>query len=241
MPVSRSKRSKKVAATRRKKRLPEAKYPMYVELRANALNILRDDPHFLTSLKVGRAMNAVNFSRRVTHDYMGQTSSVAKRQLLRSTLVTGGYLYEGFLLLESLSLKYASKGSFSMCMELIGPSYKNDRKVLQLMRNNVAFHLDSDDKSTKEALTTIELGKYNYLSVESEKVDSIYFDFADELEWNFVFAKAAQPDHRPDDTVEHVISLIDSGADAFASACFYFLEGLRQMSGHPELFTIKYK
>jgi hypothetical protein len=196
MPISKH-RKKKGLRKRKVVDIKEIKSPIKrIRIRKHRFREIRNDPDFLALVKVGRAVNAVTSGVQFISDYMEDYSPVGRRQYYRAFFTTSGFLYEGLELVTSIRLKYLSEPFFNKLNVLIGDEYKKHRKVLKEIRHSIAFHLDSDDKSTKLTLSNLKLNRYDLMSGNSDRVMDFYFDMADTIDFNYLIDKFK--DDRPE-------------------------------------------
>ena len=196
-----------------------------IRIRRHRFRELRNNQDFLALIKVGRAVNAVTSGLQFISDYMDDNTPVGRRQYYRAVFMTSGFLYEGLELVTSLRLKYLNEPFFTKLNVLIGDKYKRHRKILQEIRNSIAFHLDSDDKSTKLALSNLNLSRYDLMSGSSDKVVDFYFDMADTIDWNYLIDKFK--DGRPEPEVnKELLKLVSEVMTNFSTAGHEFLTGL---------------
>lgn len=185
---------------------------------------LKNDKNFLTIVKIGRLLNAISFGAQSYLDYAGDKSSIGRRQFFRATLITGGYLYEGLLLVDSLKNEYRLKEYFKNLLALANDS--KSRKILQSMRH-IAFHLDSDDKSSRDILPKLDLARYDLMSGDTGKVGDFYFDFADTIDINYL-TKPSKRDSEQVITIETIASTLGNITEQFLKAGHEFLVSLAQ-------------
>ncbi len=225
MPIS--KHRKKTGSKKRKiTDLNEGKLPIQrIRIRKHRFRELKNNPDFLALVKVGRTVNAVISGIQFISDYMGDNSPVGLRQYNRAFFITTGFLYEGLELVTSLRLKYISEPFFNKFNLLLGDEYKKHRKVLQEIRNSVAFHLDSDDKSTKLALSNLKLPRYDLMSGSSNLIMDFYFDMADTIDFNYLIDKFKNGRPEPE-VFEEIIKSVTELMTSFGSAGHEFLIGL---------------
>ena len=198
-----------------------------IRIRRHRFRELRNNPDFLAFVKVGRAVNAVASGVHFISDYIDDESPVGRRQYFRAFFMTSGFLYEGLTLVDSLRSQYLSESFFIKFNILIGKEYEKHRKVLREVRNSVAFHLDSNDKSTKLALKTLNLSRYDLMSGNSSLLMDFYFDFADTIDLNYIIDKFK--DNRPEsEVINELMTLITGLMKSFGSAGHEFLIGLGQ-------------
>lgn len=233
MPTSKH-RKKHGVKKRRFVELNETKTPTTrIRIRKHRFREVRNNPDFLALVKVGRAVNAVTSGIKFISDYMDDNSPVGRRQYYRAFFMTGGFLYEGLELVTSLRLKYLNEPFFDKLNVLIGDEYKKHRKVLQEIRNSIAFHLDSDDKSTKLALNNLNLSRYDLMSGSSGRLMDFYFDIADTIDWNYLIDKFK--DGRPEpEVVQELLDLFSEIMTSFGTAGDEFLIGLAKKMNFSE-------
>lgn len=159
MPTSKH-RKKKGLRKRKNFDLDKIKpYVARIRIRKHRFRELRSNADFLALVKVGRAVNAVTSGIQFISDYMNDDSPVGRRQYYRAFFTASGFLYEGLEVVISIRFKYLSEPFFNKLNILIGDEYKKHRKILQEIRHSIAFHLDSDDKSTKLAFSNLKLSR----------------------------------------------------------------------------------
>ena len=227
MPVSKQ-RKKKGTKKRKFGDLNETKLPIQrIRIRKHRFREIRNNPDFLALIKIGRAVNAVTSGFQFISDYINDDSPIGRRQYNRAFFTTSGFMYEGIVVATSIRSKYSSKSFFDGFSSLISDKYKAHRKVLQEIRNSVAFHLDSNDKSTKTALANLNLSRYDLMSGSSERMMDFYFDFADTIDFNYLIDKFKN--NRPEtEVLEEIIKFITELMTAFVKAGHEFLAGLAE-------------
>src|SRR4029079_15456267 len=158
-----------------------------IRIKRHRFPFLKNDDDFLALVKVGRLINTIAFGLQNIVDYGDLKSPVERRQYYRAFFISGGYLHEGIQLAASLRQKYRTEEFFQPLMSLAyDDQYSVQRKILQRIRDSVAFHLDHHDKSTKTALSKLKLSKYDLMSGETDTFSDFYFDFADTVDLNFL-------------------------------------------------------
>ena len=227
MPISKH-REKKSLKKRKFSDLNDTKLPTRrIRIRRHRFREIRNNPDFLALIKVGRAVNAVTSGLQFISDYKDDDSPVGHRQFNRAFFTTSGFLFEGLELATSLRLRYLSEPFFNKLNILIGDEYKNHRKVLKEIRHSIAFYLDSDDKSTKLALSNLNLSRYELMSGTSDQEMDFYFDFADTIDINYLIDKFK--DGRPEpDVFRDLINLVTQIMTSFGIAGHEFLTGIGQ-------------
>jgi hypothetical protein len=225
MPTSKH-RKKKGSRKRRAINLDEAQPSIErIRIRRHRFREVRNNPDFLALIKIGRAVNAVMSGLQFLSDYMNDNSPVGRRQHSRAFFTTGGFLYEGLEVVTSLRLKYLKEPFFDKLNSLIGDEYKSHRKVLKEMRNSVAFHLDSDDKSTKLTLSNLKLKRYDLMSGNSTRVLDFYFDMSDTIDFNYLIDRFKE-ERDESEVLRDIIKSVTELMTAFAIAGHEFLAGL---------------
>lgn len=187
---------------------------------------LRNDKDFLAMIKVGRAVNAVISSIQFISDYKDDDSPKGKRQYNRAIFTTCGYLYEGLLLIDSLRLRYIQEPFFDKLNILISDKYKKHRKAVQEIRQ-IAFHLDSDDKSTKVTLGNLKLSCYEFISSDSDKMIDFYFNMADTIDFNYLIDKFKE-DQTETEIFKELLQLVTELMELFGVAGHEFILGLSE-------------
>lgn len=135
-----------------------------VRLKKHKFLALKKNRDFVTLVKIGRVLNAIAFGVECIEDYKVHETPHQMRQYHRAFFITGGYLYEGLQLVGSVRSKYALEPSFAPLNKLLGDEYKYVRNILKEIRHSVAFHLDSDDKTTAETILSLDLPRYDFAS-----------------------------------------------------------------------------
>lgn len=233
MPVS---KHRKITTVKRRKS-PTVDQPEgtinRIRIRRHRFHELRDNSDFLALIKVGRVVNAVMFGFQCISDYMEDMSPVGRRQYNRAIFLTAGYMYEGLALVDSLKLKYVNEVFFERLNNLTGDTYKRHRKIVQEIRHSVAFHLDSDDKSTKAALKNLKLPRYDLMSGNSSRMMDFYFDFADTIDLNYLIDKLK--DDRPEtEVLGEIFTCFTDILKEFGGAGHEFLTGLGEKMNFTE-------
>ncbi len=224
MPKSRHPK-KKTPKRRKFLDLDEPKSPILrIRIRRHRFREIKHNPDFLALIKVGRAVNAVISGIQFISDYMNDDSPVGRRQYYRAFFTTCGFLYEGLNLANSIRLNYIKEPFFSKLNVLISDEYKQHRKVLKEIRQ-ISFHLDSEDKSTKLALSNLKLKRYDLASGKSDLMMEFYFDMADTIDLNYLIDKFKDGRSEPD-VHEEIVKMFTDVMKNFGSAGHEFLTGL---------------
>ncbi len=204
-----------------------------IRIRRHRFPELRRNPDFLALIKVGRVVNAVMFGFQCISDYIEDMSPVGRRQYNRAIFLTSGYMYEGLVLVDSLKLKYVKEKFFQRLNALTGVGYKRHRKIVQEIRHSVAFHLDSDDKSTKAALKNLKLPRYDLMSGNSSRMMDFYFDLADTIDLNYLIDKF-KGDRPEADVLAEIFQCFIDILKEFGGAGHEFLTGLGEKMNFTE-------
>ncbi len=129
-------------------------------------------------------------------------------------------------MVQSIRLKYHQESFFTELNELaFNDTYAYERKILKEIRDNVAFHLDSNDKSTKMALSNLNLPKYELMSKEKPKIKDFYFEFADTVDLNYLI-DILKDNKTEKDTVNLIFEALPNMMSKFTMAGHNFMSGL---------------
>jgi hypothetical protein len=151
---------------------------------------------------------------------------VGMRHHYRTLFLFGGYLYEGFLLIDNLRLKYWNETFFEGFRALcVGNENTRRRKLVQKIRNSVAFHLDAEDKATPAALKNLNLDDYQLVSADDAQMGSFYFAMADTVDLNYLIDELKGEKSEPD-THEEIYRTITGLNAEFVKAADKFITGL---------------
>lgn len=179
---------------------------------------LKDNPDFVTLVRLGRVANALSFSANILNNVdVSDKSPTSKRNYVRSLLVTAGYLHESLAVFSSLQLKYNSFDFFSRINAVLNPSVAARKKLLKLIRDGGAFHLDSDDKITSKTLPKMDAEGFQIFSGTSHAAFDFYFDFSDVVDlnyyiWNMSSEKTA--DENQEEIFNAIIELTKDSLEA---------------------------
>ena len=202
---------------------------------------LRNTPEFLALVKAGRALNSITFAMRILEESKAGRSHIEQRQARKAITILAGFLHEGRLLVKNLHTEFNGKSYITGFTLLLGPKFKTERELLRAIRNSVSFHLDHEDKSTKEVLDTIEsLGDNDDDSIEFYESSSLQtldfsFAFSDLLDFNYMIIKSAEHfgfstladvEERENKSIAKFHETISSFSNALVKALDEFLDGL---------------
>ena len=90
------------------------------KLHSSRLMYLRNDPDFLTMVKIGRAMNSITYciTTAVTFDKF-ETDRTHMRQFRRSLIMLGGFVHEAVELVSSIKGRYLGNPDFEPLRRLV--------------------------------------------------------------------------------------------------------------------------
>ena len=158
-------------------------------VKRNVFNNIKNDEDFAAMVRVGRLLNVLahtmdSISGGAAVDF---SEPLTLRNFTRTLFNTAGYIFEGYELIASLYPRYRHEAFFcKLANAYEDPDRPYKRKIMQLMRNAGAFHLDSDNKHTKEALSKLNLNKIDLYSSKDGTYGTAYFHLADTLDINYV-------------------------------------------------------
>jgi hypothetical protein len=182
---------------------------------------LRNDPDFLTMIKIGRAMNAISFVINDIMLYGEQKTLKETLQYRRAAYVLGGYLHEAITVVDRVKGRYLGEPAFeSLRVLLLDPEYRKVRKHARKIRNYLAFHLDELDERTQRMLSKLKPSNYTVMSADIPD-GCFYFELSDYLDMAFIVDEFA--DGRSwEKTSEDVILGMQKYAFDFLNACHDF-------------------
>lgn len=99
--------------------------------------------------------------------------------------------------------------------------------MLYAMRHSIAFHLDSDDKSTKVALKNLRLPRIVLMSFETLSMNDFYFDLADTADLNYLIDRFKGDRDEKEVSLE-ITELITNLVVQFGLAGQEFINGLAE-------------
>lgn len=188
-------------------------------------NKLKEEPMFVDLVRVGRMLAALNFSIKVFVDAKNEDTSVARRQRWRGSCVIAGYLHESILLVGKLNRKYKNRDYFQNLKKLVcDQEFTRQKEILKQIRNNAAFHLDHEGKSTKKAIKSFDDLPFTLASGDSNKTGEVCFDFADSLDLHYLMehlnkAKGVTVEEMYETITEFTEQFIYEGTNLFRGLC----------------------
>lgn len=199
MPTSRHRSQKSRHSRNRRKAGPRR--PLYTvkdthRIKPHVLEKLREDIDFRSMIRVCRVFNVLT-DTGVGMLTLGTPETPRKeRAWYRHLFNAAGYAYEALQVVESLRLRYVAEPTFDKFLAILeAPDYSRRKKVVKLMRDSAAFHLDQDDKSTRECLKSLRLEYYDFLASDSPNLDGTYYRFVDTVDINYVIDRLKTPEH----------------------------------------------
>lgn len=214
-----------------KKRVPKLPTPVTTEkwarkLHSSRLMHLRDDPDFLTMIKVGRVMNAVSFCVCDLANYREERTVAETRQNRRAIFLLGGYLHQAITLVDRIKGRYLGDPAFEFLRVLVVEQrYRKIRNYAKKVRNYTAFHLDEYDETTRSTLAHLKPQTYTLMCGDDGTYGAFYFEFSDYLDFSFIAEEFA--DGRPGhDVAEEIVHSLFDYAMEFLQASHTFLHML---------------
>ncbi len=208
-----------------------------IRIKKHRFQMLKEDGDFVAMVKIGRLVNAVSFGLEVLHVSRDCKTPVEKRQYYRALFLLGGYLHEGMELVASLFTRFQTEPFFQDLRKLrFDESNKVQRKMLKVIRNSVAFHLDHDDKSTRSTLANLKIHRYDLMSAETNTFGDFYFDLADTVDLNYLIDVLKEERTEPA-TLELIFKTVSEMMVEFLRGGHTFLTGLAEkmnFSDHTE-------
>lgn len=228
MPKSKKPRRKPQPLKNKIPRLPLHQIDPYTfGIRPKEFDRLREDQDFINLIRVGRLLNALTYMMGVAMDSNIGNSPTDRKRFWRNIFNTGGYLYEGYLLIESISLKYVDERPFDSFRKILETLNPRRKKILREMRDNAAFHLDHENKSTIKAIKALKLPRYALVSAENSEMGSLYFDLADTADWNYLIDQCKTEVNKDEGSIKNEILQVVVELNAeFARASEKFVRGI---------------
>lgn len=227
MALTRQRKKDSHRPKRRPSREPFYQNKNVLRLKPKVFDRLREDDDFIAMIRVGRVINALNYStflmrHRVYQELPEEQQAIFR---VRTIWVCAGYLSEGLNVIQSLQPKYHDKDFFASCLKLFEDQHKKQRKVIRDVRNSVAFHLDSDAKFTAQTLMELKLSHYEFFSRASlEDVTVTNFHLAELVDLNFLGNRVFPDDSNAD--ILELLRLILSFSENILKASWEVVEGL---------------
>lgn len=197
MPLS--KKRKAQVSRRPKKRGP--KLPLedingVIRIKPNVFAKIRDDEDFANMVRIGRLLNVLSYMADsfISAPLIDDSNPLSHRRFVRDMFNIAGYVYEGYLLIENIYPKYRLEPFFSRFAKVYeDPDKPRKKRILRLMRNAGAFHLDNDNTSTKKALSKLDLKKIDLVSGSDGTFSTLYFHLSDTVDINYVIDELKKP------------------------------------------------
>jgi hypothetical protein len=197
------------------------------KLHSSRLMFLREDPDFLTMIKIGRVMNALNFCITTVSTFRDYDNLTHRRQGKRAYFLLGGYVHQAIVLVDSIKGRYLGNEAFEPLRFLVlDYEYRNIRKFAKKMRNYTAFHLDEYDETTRRTLSKLKPTMYTLMCGEDQMLASHYFSFSDFLDMTFLGNEFWEGHDEVDQIVNGAISELFTYSTDFLIACDTFQQWL---------------
>lgn len=231
MPVSKRRKTGKPVQKRAQWRPPPPLHPSrwVLKLKATHLAELRNDPDFLTLIKMGRIMNAIGYAATgVLQHGLDQSTFLAQRQYIRGMFVLAGYTHQAVKTVHGIKGRYLTFEGFEPLRVLsLDAEHKKARDYVRKIRNFTAFHLDEfdDHNTTQKTLAGLKLGSYILMAGDDDTVGTYYFDFADYIDWQFLL-KTFADGRSHDETAEDIAGTILTFSNALLTAAHTFQHAL---------------
>lgn len=203
--------------------------PWARKLHSSRLMFLRNDPDFITVIKIGRVMNALAYCTTnvlTFKDFM--TNKTHERQLRRTWMMLGGFLHEAIQVVDAIKGRYLGDPDFEPLRKLVvDHEYLPLRKRAKKVRNLVAFHLDTYDETTRTTISRLKPSTLTLWCGENHQANNFYFELADILDLSYLGDIYPEYEDRPsDESGEKVLMDLANYAIEFLKACHTFQQML---------------
>lgn len=166
-------------------------------MRATDFDVLRGQDAFVDLIRVMRLSNVLTYIMDINlRQKPDDVTSSGRRADFRNHVNAGGYLHEGVKLIETLDEKHKGKAYFSPFRRLLSRLVARKKKILTLLRNNAAFHLDYKDYSTREAISNLNFEEYEFVAGDTNKLGDLYFNLPDAVDLNYIIDELKSPEQR---------------------------------------------
>jgi len=225
--TSRAKMNKVLAKARAKAAEDPATKRWSKKLHSSRLMLLRNDPDFLTMIKIGRVMNALNFCMTTVRAFPDFDNWTHRRQVARANFLLGGYIHQAIMLVDSIKGRYLGNEAFEPLRVLVlGYDHRHIRKFAKKMRNYTAFHLDEYDETTRRTVAKLKPTTYTLMCGEDQMLGSHYFKFADFLDKTFLGNEFWEGHDDVHEITNGAIAELITYSSAFLIACNTFQQWL---------------
>lgn len=198
-------------------------------IKPQLINELSDNADFRTLVRVGRMFNCLGFAIELVISWdLTDKSLLAQRHSIRTMFILAGYLYESYLLCESLCADYALEPAFQKIKDLVQSEDKRPKKIVQSIRDGMAFHLDHHDKSTKESLRELNDRYLDFIANPDDTLSTFYFVFADSADIFLLIKKFRRSGQSDDDAYLEIMMLLNKITGDFLGAATIFFDALLQ-------------
>lgn len=193
-----------------------------MKLHGSRLMYLRDDPDFMTMVKIGRVINALSFCLENIVKNRDQKTACESSSYRRAHFLLGGYVHQGITLIDRIKGRYLGVPEFEPLRVLVVEAeHRKIRKYAKKVRNYTAFHLDEYDETTRRTLAHLKPETYTMMSGDDRSTGYHYFEFADFLDMAFLFDEFSNG-REWKETTEDIVHGIMHYAIEFLGACHTF-------------------
>jgi hypothetical protein len=225
MPVSKRRKNSKGKRRTITPLVPVKTERWNVKLNGSRLLNIRNDPDFLTIIKIGRVMNAVAYGVTDIGSYNVNTA-LCTRQYRRALFVLGGYLHQSITLVSAIKGRYLTEPGFEpLRLIALDSEHKKARDYVRKIRNFTAFHSDEYDETTRQTLSRLKPMTYPFMSGDDDTAGTFYFEFSDYIDLAFLVDTFANGRSFEETSEDILVSIMDL-AYKFLTACHEFLHAL---------------
>jgi hypothetical protein len=196
-----------------------------LRLKKHSFERVRKEKDFVNLIRVGRLLNCLGFSMQLVAGRPAMSSILEQRFHYRTIYLMGGYLYEGYLLVDDLWSTYRDEPFFKGLRDLKTELPDRRRKIVKKIRDGVGFHLDWREQATSVTLDKLQIDYVELLSFESDERGDLYVSAADVIDLNYLLDELKGSQTEPD-THKEIYDALTSLLDEFAGACDLFICGL---------------
>lgn len=160
-----------------------------------SLDKLRGEDDFIDLVKVMRLSNVLTYVVNLILTETNKKDPVDRRAHARNRFNIGGYVYEGFRLIQDMEKRHGGKAYFSGFRKILERiAKKRPEKILHILRNNGAFHLDHANYSTRSALAKMNHVELEVIAANENSYLATYFPLADDVDLNYLVDELAKSD-----------------------------------------------
>lgn len=230
MAISQSPRKKYGSRRKRQKSTPLYREGNVVRIRRSKFNDIRANDDFISMIRIGRVLNALNFTMQLIIENKTIDSAVGRRNHYRTNFNAGGFLYEGLLLVDDLRSKYANDDSFTILRDLPFKTSDRRRKIVKTIRDNVAFHFDHKNNTVRPTLENLNTDYFEFYSADGPQLGQFYFNLSDLIDINYILDELN--DDKPErETHVEIYQVIDDLTAHFVRGAEAFIIGMSRKLG----------